>query len=118
MRPAEFAFYAWMARRCQQARQPVRWTDAGWEEQFLAEYRPLRDPVSGNLERVEAALSAGITKDYFYQRKAKTHKALQAVLGKNAAKAYLIKSLGPRSDTRYGLALLPEQIVFCPIESE
>jgi CRISPR-associated protein (TIGR02584 family) len=112
MRPAEFAFYAWIARRCQQARPPVRWSDEGWEEEFLAEYRPLRDEVSGNLERVVAALDSAITKNYFDQRKAKTLRTLRAALGKSAAKPYLIQSFGSRSDTRYGLNLLPEQIVF------
>lgn len=112
MRPAEFAFYAWMARRCKKAMGPVRWSDDGWTQEYLDEYRRLRDEVSGDLERVSAALRADITKDYFEQRKAKTIRVLRKTLGNNAALAYLIKPFGKRPLTRFGLDLLPEQIEF------
>ncbi len=109
-RPAELAFYSWMARRRRAARHFVRWNDADTAAEYLAEYGRITPEMSGDFERAEDALRNGMTQDYFDQRKSKTNGALQNALGEQLALRYLISSKGRRPETRFGLLLEPEAI--------
>lgn len=113
--PAPLAFYALLARRTQAGQPPVRWSDPGIAEAYLAEYRAIVGEYSGELERAEAALAQGMTDDDFDQRKARTNAALRRALGPQLAAPYLIQTQGRRPESRSSLALEPEALRFEPI---
>ncbi len=108
--PAELAFYSWMARRRISGNHFVRWDDEAIGQEFLIEYQNIVGDMSGEYERVEKALSSGMDKDYFDQRKSKTNGALKQALGTQLSRPYLIAGKGGRPQTRFGLLLEPEQI--------
>ncbi len=112
MRPAEFAFYAMMARRRlagKHALQPGRF-DA--EADYLPEYsridRAHHDRMQAALQEHAADPTEG--RKWFDQRLSRTNKALKDRLGEALAKPYLIHSQGPHGRTRYGLTLDPGAI--------
>ncbi len=111
MRPAEMAFYLWLAERRQAGLPAFNWTGAKPGE-LLAHYKKLVGPLDGGFERASAALeSEGMTKAYFEQRKSRINRVLTDTLGPSACQAYLIHSEGTRPKTRFGLlGLLPAQI--------
>lgn len=110
--PADFAFYAWMARRRHAGKHPVRWDHPDIEEEYLAEYAAVAGEYSGDYERTERALATEILKEWFEQRKSKTNAAIRDALGEQLASAYLITGSGRRPQTRFGVALPPEAIRF------
>lgn len=112
MAPVELAFYSLMARRQWQGRAGVRRGDAGLDAAFLAEYRQIVPEYSGELERCEAALAAGMSVEYFDQRKSRVNSTLAAALGPALAAPYLIQGEGQRPRTRYGLHLAAGAIRF------
>lgn len=111
MRPAEMAFYLWLAERRQAGLPSVNGMDAKAGE-ILAIYKRLVGPLDGGFERASAALAAeGMTKQYFEQRKSRINRILTDTLGPSACQSYLIHSEGARPKTRFGLlGLLPAQI--------
>jgi len=108
--PAELAFYSWMARRRQDGRDFVHWTDEDIAGEYLTEYGRITPEMSGEYERAEKALRKGMTKDDFDQRKSKTNSTLKDTLGEQLAQPYMIGSEGRRPKTRFGLRLEPEAI--------
>lgn len=113
--PSEFAFYAWMARRKLRGAEPVACPSEGapepaLAEEFLREY-VRADPGSTARERTRRALRNGMEKNYFLERKSRVNRLLEEALGASAW-AYKVQGFGKRPDTRYGLALEPEQIDF------
>lgn len=112
LKPAELAFYAWMARRRKAARDPVHWRDPDIAKGYLAEYGAIVGPHSGDYERAEQALKNQILKDWFEQRKSRTNTALKKALGGQLARPYLITGTGKRPETRFGLTLPVESIRF------
>ena len=111
MRPAEMAFYFWLAERRQAELPAINWIDAKAGE-LLSIYKKLVGPLDGGFERAEAALAKdGMTKAYFEQRKSRINSLLKDTLGPTACQSYLIHSEGRRPKTRFGLlSLLPSQI--------
>jgi hypothetical protein len=107
---ASLAFYSTMARRRQKGMHPARWDTDGIDRQSLSEYRRVVSDMSGGLERVEDALSEGMTKEYFDQRKSRTNSALERALGRQLAAPYLIQGDGRRPKTRFGLRIEPDAI--------
>lgn len=112
MKPADLAFYSWLAGRKKAGREPVHWTDAGLTAELLDEYARLVSPASGAYERLETSLKQGITKEYFEQRKSKTNAALRRSLGQAMCQPYLIACRPSRPYSRFELDLTPEQITF------
>ena len=110
MKPADLAFYGWLAGRKKTGRAPVHWTDAALAEELLAEYGRLVSLASGAYERMESSLRQGITKEYFEQRKSKTNAALRRGLGKAACQPYLIACRPGHPYSRFELDLTSEQI--------
>jgi CRISPR-associated protein (TIGR02584 family) len=110
--PASLAFYAMLARRRLDGFPGVRWTDHGIDKAYLACYRKIDGELSSGLERATQALSAGMTKDYFDQRKSRVNSAIEKALGPQLAAAYLIHPDGARPNTRFGLTLDPGAIAF------
>jgi CRISPR-associated protein (TIGR02584 family) len=105
LQPASLAFYAMLARRRVEGLDGVRWTDDGIAEAYLAAYREIDGDLSSGLERAAKALSEGMTKDYFDQRKSRVNSAIEKALGPQLAAAYLIHPDGARPQTRFGLTL-------------
>ena len=113
--PAVLAFYALMARRRARGLYAARWDTEGLDEQYLSEYRRVVGEMSGDLERLEGALSEGMSQEYFEQRKSRTNSALEAVLGPQLATPYLIHAEGGRPRTRYGLRIPADAIRFASV---
>jgi len=110
--PAALAFYGMMARRKLAGLHAARWDTEGIDRQYLAEYRRIVGPMSGELERAEAALADGMTQEYFEQRKSRTNAALEKVLGQPLAAPYLIQGDGRKPHTRFGLRIAVGAIRF------
>lgn len=113
LRPAELAFYSWLARRRLRGQEPVPCPSDGaperaHAEEFLAEYRRA-EPSAAAEDRARRALRAGMEKSYFLERKSRVNRALEEALGP-AAWPYKIQGFGKRPETRFGLALEPAQI--------
>lgn len=105
MNTVELSFYVLMLRRCLQGAEPVRWTDVALAEEFLTIYAQLTPGTTGGVERVKKALSKGMTKEYFEQRKSRVNSALRLALGKRNAQIYCIDAQGKRPNTRFGVSL-------------
>jgi CRISPR-associated protein (TIGR02584 family) len=113
--PAPLAFYALLARRALAGNPLVRWSDDDIVDDYLAEYRAIVGEYSGDLDRAEAALAAGMSDDDFDQRKARTNAMLRHALGLQLAASYLIQTQGRRPESRSSLGLEPHMIRFGPI---
>ena len=111
MRPAELAFYFWLAERRRRGLPSINWRESKAQE-ILVIYRRLVGPLDAGYERAEAALAPeGMTKQYFEQRKSHINRALTKSLGPSTCRPYLIQGEGNRPTTRFGLlGLAPEQI--------
>jgi CRISPR-associated protein (TIGR02584 family) len=111
--PAEFAWFAWHAWRRSRRGLPeggaVRWTEADPAE--VLRFHAMVDPDGKGLARTEAALASGMTKELFEQRTAKVNKLVEAALGL-AAGPYRLVATGRRPQTRTGLTLPPDRILF------
>lgn len=103
--PVDLAFYSLMARRQCQGKGFVSRGASGLDQAFLAEYRQIVGDHSGEMERIEEALKAGMDVAYFDQRKSRVNGLLEEVLGRQLAAPYLIQSEGRRPKTRYGVGL-------------
>lgn len=113
LRPAEFAFYWWLAERCQLGRPGAHWTDEGVEQELLAYYKRVVNPNSGDCERMERALARGIAKENVDPYKSHINAAFKQALGARRARPFLIVRMEPIPGTRYrrfGLALSPDSI--------
>ena len=115
--PVDLAFYSLMARRQCQGKGFVSRGASGLDQAFLAEYRQIVGDHSGEMERIEEALKAGMDVAYFDQRKSRVNGLLEEVLGRQLAAPYLIQSEGRRPKTRYGVGLLANAIRFGAVES-
>jgi CRISPR-associated protein (TIGR02584 family) len=112
MAPAELAFYAMLARAAKAGQPPLRHTDSHLPERYLNEYATLVGRHSAAMETTEQRLAEPDLKDWFHERRSKCEKALSTALDTPLAKVYRIQTYGHRPQTRYGLALAPEGIVF------
>lgn len=101
--PQLFAWYAWLAQRCQQAKPPVRHTDADPVE-FLALYGQIISIDAVDWEKTANLLKEGFPKEFFEQKCAKVNGELKKILGLGAA-PYLITRQGKRPLSRYCLTL-------------
>lgn len=112
MTPADLAFYAMLARRRKAGQPFLNHRAEELPKQYLTEYGLLVGEHSGDYERTEKALADDDLKAWFEQRKSKTNKALERVLGQRLAKPYRITASGSRPHTRFGLDLPAEAIEF------
>ncbi len=120
LRPAEFAFLAWFARRALQGKPGVCRSAISAPEtaDYLAEYRALHDALSGEYERVQEAVGTAMDEDYFDSRRSRLHERLRKVLGKAAARPYYIHSDNRRPRSCYALCLEPRQIRFAALTTQ
>ena len=109
--PAEFAFYSFMVDRRLQDLPPIRWTDSDFGADYLAHYQTITKN-KGDYERVAYALKDGMTKEYFDTKKSKTNHRLKELLGERNATYYLIKAMGKKPNTRFGIDLAVDAIEF------
>ena len=107
--PSDLVFYTWFAQRKLAKQAPIHWTDANKDE-YLAVYLQIAGKHSNGYQRACNALKNGFTKEYFEQRKAKMHSALNKALG-NRAGEYRLQSSGKRPKTCYAIGLAVGQIV-------
>ena len=111
--PADFAFYAVMARRRAHGRDFVNHRTPNLADEYLREYgRVIADRRDHNAARVRGALRNGVDHEWFEQRKARVNRILRIALGAWLARPYQIGSRGHRPDTRFGLFVDPARIVF------
>ena len=111
--PADFAFYAVMARRRAHGRDFVNHRTSNLANDYLLEYaRVTADRRGHNAVRVLRALRNGVDHEWFEQRKARVNRILRLALGAWLARPYQIGSRGSRPDTRFGLFVDPARIVF------
>lgn len=108
--PQLFAWYAWLAQRCQQGQAAVRHTDAEPAE-FLDIYAKILSRDAVDWENTAGLLSEGIPKEFFEQKCAKVNSLLKKSLGLSAA-PYLITRQGERPLSRYSLTVGADKILF------
>ena len=115
--PVEISFYAWLAQRCiNDQAAPACPKDGVPEPAYAQALLIIHQQVigqMGGLDRTAAALSSGMDKSYFEQRKTHINKQLKQALG-SAARRYLITHFGPPSHRTHGLDLLPGAITLQP----
>ena len=113
LRPADFAFYALMARRRAAGRDFVNYRTPGLAAEYLREYAAVvTDDWAPNAARVRHRLRHGIDREWFEQRKARVNQVLRTALGVWFSGPYRIVGAGRRPDTRFGLLVDPARIAF------
>ena len=113
--PADFAFYALLARRRTAMRGEdgfVSWDTPNLLEEYLQEYRRTTDELNGNLERVTRALRSTADegealRKWFEERKSRVNGAIRKDLSRELGLVYCIESEGRRPNVRSGLAIDP-----------
>ena len=116
LRPADFAFYAVLARRRVDGRGFVNHRTPDLAGEYLREYARATarttDRWAPNIERVRRRLRNGADRQWFEQRKARVNHVLRTTLGAWLGRPYQIGAEGRRPDTRFGLLVDPARIVF------
>ncbi len=113
--PNLFAFYAWFARRLLADNPGIHWTQDTVTKEYLTEYGRIVGESGGDYENTCKSLKNGLDNDYIDQKISKINRQLEETLGKEPAKAYLIRPIGmiPGSRRRLkGLTLQKEQVQF------
>lgn len=103
--PAEFAFYAMVARAGAAGKaleSPGEGGSPAHAQAFLEEYRRCCGPHGGHV-RTAVALREGMDGQYFRERRARVNRLLEKQLGPDA-RPYLIITRGRRPRTQYGIA--------------
>ncbi len=118
--PTPLAFLAWFARRKKSAADPLICPSDGAPDlslarEYLAEYTQTSAPFAAR-QRTSRALSHGMDKNFFLEKKSKLHRELTAALGLKA-ESFFIRNQGSRPETKYELSLDPEFITFQPVPS-
>ena len=114
MARAELAFYLWFAKMKKNSSEPIAAPrlgvpEMGYAREFLACYCALAG-VMGDTERTEKALSGGMDKGYFEQRKSRVNAALRDALGPSGDECCGIVRVGQRPHWRFCLRLSAEWI--------
>ena len=111
--PADFAFYAYMARRRAADLGFVDYRAEGLAEDYLREYRLATDEYldTTGRERVSHRLREGADQQWFDERRSKVNLAIRKALGEALGRVYQVASEGTRPDTRYGLRIEPRLIL-------
>ena len=110
--PADFAFYALMARRRAAGRDFINYRTPGLDQKYLREYTTVTvDHWAPNVVRVRRRLRNGADQEWFEQRKARVNHAIRSALGPWLGRAYQIASEGRRPETRFGLLVEPALII-------
>nr|CAA6825505.1 MAG: CRISPR-associated protein, Csx3 family [uncultured Thiotrichaceae bacterium] len=110
---ADCAFYSWMAQRALDKTGALCLDDDAFMDDYLAVYARVVGAHSGMYERAESvALKKGVKeqKDWFFQRKGKVHKLIEAELGKRLAQPFLIETVDKSGKAAYQLKLAAESI--------
>jgi len=113
LEPIQFAFYWTFAHRRKAGLSGLHWSEDRLVEELLERYSELVGIHSGDYERTEGAYRRGFDKSNFDPLKSHVNRCLESVLGRRAAKPYLITRQARISGTRYhrfGLDLEPERI--------
>ena len=115
---SDCAFYSWMAQRALDKESALCLDDDAFMDDYLAVYARFVGTHSGMYERAEkVAVKKGVKeqKDWFFQRKGKVHKLIEAELGKRLAQPFLIETVDKSGKVAYQLRLTAESIA---IEAE
>ena len=114
--PADFAFYALLARRRQKDGDGfVAWDTPDLVRAYLEEYRGTMDETNGTFDRVRKALHATAgdgdsLRTWFEERKSRVNRAFREEGGAELARLYGIAKKGSRPNVRSGLDLDPAAI--------
>ncbi len=109
--PRDFAFYLWFVQRLQGNNPAISPEEPTAAEDYLQLCVATRDKGDGSLEQIQAALTDGMSAEYFRQRRSTTNNALTRALGKKLADPYLIASLGGNNNKRYALSITPSYTI-------
>ncbi len=109
------AFYSWMARRCSEALDPVRYDDnENLAGEFLDEYRQVVGEFGGDYDKARDSLKKGMGNenegDDFHYRLSRANDMLKKNLPPQLFDRYRIAGFGKRPQTRYGLGLSADHI--------
>lgn len=116
MARAEITFLTWAAERTLKKAPGLAIPFEGFpKEEYAEKFIDLYKFINGGIsDKVETALSKGMDKNYFNDRKAKVKKAFITSLGKRAGVIFSIQSVGKENERSiarlYGLAIKPENI--------
>ncbi len=111
MKPADFAFYTWLARRSKKGLKPenaVNWRSTTVDV-YLKEYHALVG-YSGDYERAEESLKNGFSDVYIRERVSRIKTSLDRALGLELAEPYRLAYAGKKGRGGYILSLNPQQI--------
>lgn len=109
--PLLFAFYLWLARRhiTTSGNGAVHWQEANPDD-FLKVYAEIVGSMSASLEKTRCALKNGFERQFFEEKKAKINSKLEKQLPLDAS-FYQIAAFGEKPYKKYGLRLMPDQIM-------
>lgn len=120
--PAQIAFLAWFAERCQKSHEwvtcPIEdFPEQDYAKQYLKLYGDVIGPM-GSSDRTSIRLKEGMTRDFFSQTKSKLSRKLANELGRTHVDPYLVKRDAKGKQIVYGLDLKPEHIQFKTLGQE
>jgi hypothetical protein len=108
MSNADLAFYLWMCERKKSGEPPLIPDEDAFVPDYLESYAKIISDWSGMYERAEKIdrkKDADQQKKWFWQRKTKTHRCIEKILGKRAAKPFLIQNVERNGQTAYEIDL-------------
>lgn len=106
MPPIQLAFCAWLIDTA--GPDGLTWRDAD-PGSFLRLYARVVDPGTLTLKKMQTLFAAGVSKEWFDERKARHNKLVDTALGLRSA-PYRILAIGRRPLTRFRLALPSDMI--------
>ncbi len=111
----QMALYSWLAQRRKAglphlAAPPEGRPNQQHAAELLPLYQAIRGPM-GSSDRTEYRLRDGLSKDHFFEWRAKANGKIEAAWGPRAGH-YIIQSQGRRPNSVYGLTLPPHAIHF------
>ncbi len=110
---ADLAFYLWMCERKKVGEPTLILDEDAFVPDYLEVYKKIVPEMSGMYERAEKIAKDRDVfeqKNWFLQRKSKVKKSIETVLGKRAAKPFLIQTMERDGEVAYAVDVPVESI--------
>jgi CRISPR-associated protein (TIGR02584 family) len=114
MSDSNLAFYLWMCERKKAGETPLILDEDAFVPDYLKVYAKIVSDLSGMYERAEKVAkknTAEEQKEWFQQRKSKVRRSIENVLGKRAAKPFLIRTEEHNGEVAYEIGVPKKAIV-------